>query len=151
MRSQLLRSRCGRCGAVKESTIHDVESANSEIRHAAHEFQPPSALERLIDVVAQVSHSVGISETMPPEQRVCAMRDEIERLRAALERRSGLVDTARRIVAARLREQAEVYRQEVKELGPRTPGGHAIDVEMMAAVADEYERAADLLSGVTDA
>lgn len=41
-------------------------------------------LERLIDCVAQESHSVGISETMSPEERVKRMAREIQNLRSEL-------------------------------------------------------------------
>ena len=47
--------------------------------------QAEAARDRLVDVVARESHAVGISETMPPEARVRAMRAAIELAADALE------------------------------------------------------------------
>lgn len=40
---------CGRCGSQRASTIHDTESANAEIRLAAHPFEPARPVFELTD------------------------------------------------------------------------------------------------------
>ena len=68
--------RCGKCGMVEESSIHDINSPDTEIRRVAHHFELVAPCPQCALKDADLAAANARAEEA--EQKLCAAKEQLK-------------------------------------------------------------------------